>query len=80
MKKLFNLFTVAILMALYSCEKAQEVAGAAEGSSVLTVQTRSGETDEEISYPITVYVMNNEGVCVRREKLLSANDELSLHM
>lgn len=80
MKKLFNLFTVAILMALYSCEKAQEVAGAAEGSSMLTVQTRSGETDAVISYPITVYVMNNEGVCVRREKLLTANDELSLHM
>ncbi len=81
MNKVLNtLCAVVLLTALYSCEKAQEVAGAAEGSSVLTVQTRSGETDEEISYPITVYVMNNEGVCVRREKLLSANDELSLHM
>lgn len=74
------LLSAVFLMTLIGCEKSLSVEGAAEGSSVLSVITRSGETDAEVSYPVTVYVMNQEGVCVRRQELASASDQLSLKL
>jgi len=74
------LLSAVFLMTLIGCEKSLSVEGAAEGSSVLSVITRSGETDAEVSYPVTVYVMNQEGVCVRKQELASASDQLSLKL
>ena len=68
------------LLAMFSCEKGLDVAGAAEGNSVLNVVTRSGESDAKVSYPITVYVMNTDGQCVRKLQLLTANDQLSMKL
>ena len=67
-------------VALASCEKSLEKAGATEGNSVLTVMTRSGENDAKVSYPVTIYVMNEDGQCVRRLQLTSANDQLSMKL
>lgn len=74
------MLSAVFLMTLIGCEKSLSVEGAAEGSSVLSVITRSGETDAEVSYPVTVYVMNQEGVCVRKQELASASDQLSLKL
>ena len=81
MKRIGFLLTGMLLsLALVSCEKDLEKAGAAEGNSVLTVTTRSGESDAKVSYPVTVYVMNTDGQCVRRLQLLSADDQLSMKL
>ena len=81
MKKIaFFLTGMLLSQAFVSCEKELEKAGAAEGNSVLTVTTRSGESDAKVSYPVTVYVMNEDGQCVRRLQLLSADDQLSMKL
>ena len=69
-----------MLVALASCEKSLEVAGADEGNSTLNITTRSGGNDAKVSYPITVYAMNGEGQCVRRQQLLTASDQLSMKL
>lgn len=71
---------VLLSAAFVSCEKELSVAGSAEGNSVLNVVTRSGESDAKVSYPVTVYVMNGDGQCVRRQQLLSASDQLQLKL
>ena len=71
---------VGSLMMLTSCEKSLEVAGATEGNSLLTVQTRADESSAKVSYPVTVYAMNGDGQCVRRQQLLSDNDQLSMNL
>lgn len=71
---------VGSLMMLTSCEKSLEVAGATEGNSMLTVQTRADESSAKVSYPVTVYAMNGDGQCVRRQQLLSDNDQLSMNL
>lgn len=71
---------VGSLMMLTSCEKSLEVAGATEGNSMLTVQTRADESSAKVSYPVTVYAMNGDGQCVQRQQLLSDNDQLSMKL
>lgn len=81
MKAIGTILTVMLMtVALASCEKSLEKAGATEGNSVLTVMTRSGENDAKVSYPVTIYVMNEDGQCVRRLQLTSANDQLSMKL
>ena len=81
MKAIGTILTVVLMtLALASCEKSLEKAGATEGNSVLTVMTRSGENDAKVSYPVTIYVMNEDGQCVRRLQLTSANDQLSMKL
>ncbi len=76
---IFGCTLIAALL-LSSCEKSMEVAGAAEGNSKLTVQTRADANSAKVSYPVTVYAMNSDGQCVRRQQLLSDNDELSFNL
>lgn len=71
---------VLTIMTFVSCEKELGVVGAEEGNCLLTVQTRSGEADAIVSYPVTVYAMNSDGVCVRRQQLMSASDQLSMNL
>lgn len=71
------LYFVTLLLTLSSCEKTLDVQGQEEGSSTLLVHTRAVENDEKVSYPLTVYAMNPDGVCVRKKTLLSENDELA---
>lgn len=79
-KNRFLLTSALMLVALASCEKSLEVAGADEGNSTLNITTRSGGNDTKVSYPITVYAMNGEGQCVRRQQLLTASDQLSMKL
>lgn len=80
--KLLTTILASVLTAvtLVSCEKELSVAGSAEGNSVLNVVTRSGESDATVSYPVTVYVMNGEGQCVRKQQILTAADQLQLKL
>ena len=81
MKNLGFILTSALsVLALVSCEKNLEVAGAAEGNSTLTIKTRAASNDEKLSYPVTVYAMNDEGQCVRRLQLNSADDQLLMKL
>lgn len=81
MKRLMRMMTGVLLSAAFvACEKELTVAGSAEGNSVLNVVTRSGESDAKVSYPVTIYVMNGDGQCVRKQTLLSANDQLQLKL
>lgn len=76
MKQLLLCF-VTLLLTFSSCERTLDVQGQEEGSSTLLVHTRAVENDEKVSYPLTVYAMNPDGVCVRKKTLLSENDELA---
>ena len=74
------LVSACMLATLTACEKNMIVEGAEEGNSVLSVVTRTGDGVATISYPVTVYVMNSSGVCVRKQVLTSASDQLSMNM
>ena len=74
-----TLFVCALMM-LTSCEKSLEVASTTGGSSTLTVQTRAEANTTKVSYPVTVYAMNGDGECIKRQQLLSDNDQLSLDL
>ena len=50
-----------------------------EDSGRLTIVTRSTST-ETVSYPVTVYIMDSEGTCLRRETIATAGDELSVRL
>ena len=67
MKQLLLCF-VTLLLTLSSCERTLDVQGQEEGSSTLLVHTRAVENDEKVSYPLTVYAMNPDGVCVRKKQ------------
>lgn len=79
-------FAIAVVCSLVACEKAdfsewddeEENSSSVETSS-LTVVTRSDE-DEEVSYPVSVYVMDDAGKCVDLKQLDSANDELQFSL
>ena len=74
-----TLFVCALMM-LTSCEKSLEVASTTGGSSTLTIQTRAEANTTKVSYPVTVYAMNGDGECIKRQQLLSDNDQLSLDL
>ena len=81
MKRYYYLtLLVCSLMMLTSCEKSLEVASTTEGNSLLTVQTRAESNTAKVSYPVTVYAMNGDGECVKRQQLLSDNDQLSMDL
>ena len=69
-----------MVMALASCEKNLEVAGAAEGNSLLSITTRTTEDNGKVSYPVLIYAMNPDGQCVRRQQITSAADQLSMKL
>ena len=50
-----------------------------DADSKLTIVTRA-PSGEVISYPVTVYIMDGEGHCVKRESLISSADELSVKL
>ena len=50
-----------------------------DADSKLTIVTRA-PSGEVISYPVTVYIMNGEGHCVKKESLISSADELSVKL
>lgn len=81
MKRYYYLtLLVCSLMMLTSCEKSLEVASTTEGNSLLTVQTRAESNTAKVSYPVTVYAMNGDGKCIKRQQLLSDNDQLSMDL
>ena len=67
---------VCSLISLTSCEKSLEVPTTTEGNSMLTIQTRADESSAKVSYPVNVYAMNSDGQCIKRQQLLSDNDQL----
>lgn len=74
-------FGALSLMSLTACEKeiiSEESTNSQSTppNSSLAIMTRSGGTDGVVSYPITVYVMNNLGTCVDQKVLSSADDDL----
>ena len=71
---------VCSLISLTSCEKSLEVATTTEGNSMLTIQTRADESSAKVSYPVNVYAMNSDGQCIKRQQLLSDNDQLSMDL
>jgi len=77
---------LATVFSLVACEKAdfselddEEESGNSAKMASLTVVTRSGD-DEKVSYPVSVYVMDDEGKCVDLKQLDSASDELKFSL
>lgn len=80
------LFLLTIVVGMFvSCERAdfgdsdEESEGQTQtGKASLTVKTRATTTDgEEISYPVSVYVMDADGKCVETSQLDSDEDKLT---
>lgn len=70
-----------ILCSLASCEKADfdadDDSGSVENASLI-VKTRTSTTDEEICFPVNVYVMDSVGNCVEISQLNSSSDKLEI--
>lgn len=89
MRKHFIYLCLACLCVLFStCEKAyspdEEVSVDPENSGNLVVRTASatdGSTSADyVTYPVSVYVMDSDGLCVALQQLESANDELKIEL
>ena len=61
-----------------SCEKELVVEGLGEPNSSLNIITRADGGD--VSYPITIYVMNKDNTCIKKETIASSEQSLSLDM
>ncbi len=77
--KLF--FLLCTLMTLWSCEKniveeENESKPLPAADSKLNILTRAPGDEGVISYPVTVYVMDADGICVKRMTLNDGDDEL----
>lgn len=83
------LFLFAGLLLFSSCEKAllteeEDTTNTGkttkdDADSKLTIVTRA-PSGEQISYPVTVYIMDGEGSCVKKETLAGEDDELSVKL
>lgn len=86
MKKfLFNLLAVISVFVISACEKnvIAEAVDYKENDSKLTVLTRTSGDDNasgEISYPVNIYIFDNEGKCVALDKIDSENTEMSINI
>ena len=86
MKKiLFNLLAVISVFVISACEKnvIDEAVDYKENDSKLTVLTRASGDDNasgEISYPVNIYIFDNEGKCVALDKIDSENTEMSINI
>lgn len=79
MKKNLNLPYALLMgiMVLTSCEKELVIDGANEVNSTeqqpVTIFTRGTGNDAKISYPVHLYVMNADGLCVEKETMTEGN-------
>ena len=78
MKKQLVQLCVAIstLLLLNACEKeltAEESSGDIVGQQALSILTRGTGSDAKISYPVYIYVMNNDNTCNKKETLTEGN-------
>ena len=64
---------------ILSEESAEEPSASQVPNSRLRIRTRA-VSGEQVSYPVTVYIINNEGVCVQKMTLTTADDDLSVDL
>lgn len=69
---------------LMACEKelATESGNqtASTANSELTITTRAASDGTEVSLPVTLYVMDNNGICVKKETLTSTAEGISMEL
>lgn len=80
-----RLLGTLLLMSLMACEKElmSEDGGTVQSGnpgSLLSVTTRAGGAEGTVSYPVTVYVMDDAGTCIHRDVLETADDVLSVQL
>lgn len=85
MKKFSNaVLTVMATCLLMACEKelATESGNqtASTANSELTITTRAASDGTEVSLPVTLYVMDNNGICVKKETLTSTAEGISMEL
>ncbi|MDE6002922.1 MAG: FimB/Mfa2 family fimbrial subunit, partial [Prevotella sp.] len=85
MKKFINTtLAVMVVYLLTACEKelATESSNqtASTANSELTITTRAASGETEVSLPVTLYVMDNNGICVKKETLTSTTDGISMEL
>ncbi len=85
MKKIINaVLTVMAICLLTACEKelATESGNqtASTANSELTITTRAASGETEVSLPVTLYVMDNNGICVKKETLTSTTEGISMEL
>lgn len=85
MKTISNaVLTVMATCLLMACEKelATESGNqtASTANSELTITTRAASDGTEVSLPVTLYVMDNNGICVKKETLTSTAEGISMEL
>ena len=70
---------MAILSLCSSCSKEIIVEGMGKPTSTLEVLTRAGD-GEEVSWPVNVYVMNKDGVCVATSAIAEDGEGLEIKL
>lgn len=53
---------------------------ASTANSELTITTRAASDGTEVSLPVTLYVMDNNGICVKKETLTSTAEGISMEL
>jgi len=80
MKKYVRLITLlCTLTALWSCEKSivdEESEQQLEATSWLNILTRAPGDESVISYPVTVYIMDATGTCIKQLTLNDGDEQL----
>lgn len=80
MKKYVRLITfLCTLTALWSCEKSivdEESEQQLEATSRLNILTRAPGDESVISYPVTVYIMDATGTCIKQLTLNDGDEQL----
>lgn len=85
MKKIINtVLAVMVICLLMACEKelATESGNqtASTANSELTITTRAASDGTEVSLPVTLYVMDSNGICVKKETLTSTAEGISMEL
>lgn len=85
MRKIINAaLAVMATCLLTACEKelATESGNqtASTANSELTITTRAASGETEVSLPVTLYVMDNNGICVKKETLTSTTEGISMEL
>lgn len=85
MKTISNaVLTVMAICLLMACEKELATESgdqtASTANSELTITTRAASDGTEVSLPVTLYVMDNNGICVKKETLTSTAEGISMEL
>lgn len=69
-----------LLLGLSACEQGIETVNPATPDSRITLTTRSGNDDNQVSYPVSVYLFDSDSRCLELRTLQSSDESLTYNL